>query len=61
MAKSEKPVRRIMVYVGAKDLRDLIRDELYGLKAKLHHEHMTSEHIQEVAKVIVKRALLSPK
>jgi hypothetical protein len=49
------------VNILARDLRDIIRDELYGLKKDLHHKHITSEDIQEVANVIVKRALLSPK
>jgi hypothetical protein len=59
MAVAEKPSPQVMI--SARDLRDIIRDELYGLKAELHHKHMSSDDIQDVSKAIVKRALLSPK
>jgi hypothetical protein len=59
MPKDEKPSPQVVI--GARDLRDIIRDELYGLKAELHHKNISSDDIQEVAKAIVKRALLSPK
>jgi hypothetical protein len=47
--------------ISARDLKDIIRDELYGLKTELHNKYITSEDIKEVAKAIVKRALLSPR
>jgi hypothetical protein len=47
--------------ISARDLKDIIRDELYGLKTELHQKNISSEDIKEVSKAIVKRALLSPK
>jgi hypothetical protein len=57
--KEEKITPSVMI--GARDLRDIIHDELYGLKAELHYKLLSSEDIKDVAKKIVKRALLSPK
>ena len=55
----DKPSPQVMI--GARDLRDIIRDELYRLKMELHFKNISSEDIKEVSHVIVKRALLSPK
>jgi hypothetical protein len=57
MAK-EKPSPKVII--NARDLRDIIRDELYGLQATLNLAD-PDKKIKEVAKTIVKRALLSPK
>ncbi len=59
MPKPWKPSPHVMI--SARDLRDIIKDELYGLKMELHNKYITSEDIKEVAKTIVKRALLSPR
>ena len=59
MNKSEKPSPHVMI--SARDLKDIIKDELYGLKMELHQKNISSEDIKEVAKTIVKRALLSPR
>jgi hypothetical protein len=54
----EKP----RIIISARDLRDIIRDELYAVQAKLKCEDdLQNGRIKEVAKTIVKRALLSPR
>jgi hypothetical protein len=55
----EKPSPTVII--STRDLKDIIKDELYGLKAELHEKNISSEDIKEVAKAITKRALLSPK
>lgn len=60
MAKSEKRPARVMVYISVRDLKDIIRDELYALQSR-PDSGLPTELIKEVAKTIVKRALLSPK
>jgi hypothetical protein len=57
--KPYKPSPHVMI--SARDLKDIIKDELYGLKMELHEKHISSEDIKGVAKAIVKRSLLSPK
>ena len=54
MSKSSgKPSPHVMI--SARDLRDIIRDELYAMQNR-----PDKELIKEIAKTIVKRALLSP-
>lgn len=62
MSKSSgKPSPHVMI--SARDLRDIIRDELYGIGADEITWKSTIRHddIKEIAKTIVKRALLSPR
>ena len=62
MAKSEKSPR---VMISARDLKDIIRDELYGLQGSLKAQEganvISNEDVKEIAKAIVNRALLSPR
>ena len=46
--------------ISARDLKDIIRDELYALQAKLDGD-LPNELIKKIAKTIVNRALLSPR
>jgi hypothetical protein len=57
---SEKPSPRVMI--SARDLKDILRDELYDVQAKLKDpDDLPNERIKEIAKTIVNRALLSPR
>jgi hypothetical protein len=60
MSKDKLPSPR--VGISARDLRDIILDELYGAQNMLHCENarkaFPNEMIKEIAKTIV--ALLSP-
>ncbi len=56
--KPEKPPPR--VEISARDLKDIIKDELYGLNSRPDTD-IPSELVKETAKSIVKRALLSPR
>lgn len=58
LPSSEKPSPYIMI--RARDLRDIIRDELYALQSRPDLD-LSNELIKETAKAIVKRALLSPR
>ena len=54
----EKPSERVMI--SARDLKDIIRDELYALQSR-PDTAIPNELVKEIAKAIVKRALLSPR
>jgi hypothetical protein len=56
MTKAEKSSPHVMI--SARDLKDIIRDELYGVAAK---RAIHPDDVKEIAKRIVNRALLSPK
>lgn len=59
MPKSEKPSPQIAI--SARNLRDIVRDELYEVQAKMKcHDDLPNELIKQVAKKIVKRAIFSP-
>ena len=54
------------VMISARDLKDIARDVLYGLQAKLRHskrdnDFLPDEWVKAAAKEIVQRALLSPR
>jgi hypothetical protein len=61
MSKSEKPSPHVMI--SARDLRDIAKDELYGIGSGhiMHDGTLHPEEVKRIAKTIVKRALLSPK
>ena len=60
MAKSDKPSPRVAI--NARDLRDIIRDELYAEQAKLKcADDLPNERVKAISKTIVKRAMLSPR
>ena len=67
MTKSEKPSPRVVI--SARDLKDIIRDELYDLQAAMEHARgpedteflLPNERVKEIARTIVNRALLSPR
>ena len=46
--------------ISARDLKDIIRDELYALQVQLGRG-LPNELVKEIAKTIVNRALLSPR
>jgi hypothetical protein len=54
----EKPSPQVRI--SARDLRDIIRDELYAMQSRPDTD-LQNELIKEAAKTIVKRALLSPR
>jgi hypothetical protein len=56
MPKKKHPSPHVMISV--RDLKDIIRDELYGLGG---YDIFPSETVKAVTKAIAKRALLSPK
>lgn len=60
---AEQPPPHIShVYVSTDTLDDIIRDELYGIQARLGlGSDLPNEIIKEAARTIVKRALLSPR
>jgi hypothetical protein len=48
--------------ISARDLKDIIRDELYGLEyAPGVPGALSPDQVKHTAKTIVKRALLSPR
>lgn len=60
MPKSEKPSPHVSI--SARDLKDIIRDELYNLQADFKADgEFPNELVKEIAKAIVNRALLSPR
>lgn len=54
------PPRPAHVYIGADDLADIIRDELYALQATLGSD-FPNGLVTKTAQTIVRRALLSPR
>jgi hypothetical protein len=60
MSKSEKPSPRVMI--SARDLKDIVRDELYDAQSRMKcPDDLPNERVKEIAKAIVSRALLSPR
>jgi hypothetical protein len=48
--------------ISARDLKDIIRDELYAAQAKMKcSDDLSNDLVKDIAKTIVKRALLSPR
>jgi hypothetical protein len=58
MPKEKPPSPSVMI--SARDLKDIIRDELYALQVQLGRG-LPNELVKEIAKTIVNRALLSPR
>lgn len=57
---SDSPSPHVMI--SARDLRDIVRDELYSLQAQMKCEDdLSNDKVKQAAKTIVKRALLSPR
>ncbi len=59
-AKVAKPSPHVMI--SSRDLKDIIRDELYSLQSYMKcPDDLSNDRVKDIAKTIVSRALLSPR